>query len=248
MNELKTLADHRNHVQNILSDGPKRWTQLWIPNVSEKFMRLRIALGSAVDFLPVDCVAEEPLTECQKLVSQIEGILGDHEATTLGSLGMAENDLLKYADLMFSLVVDAQCKLAHAEGRIEGYAREIVELKRKLEVREERLREHDRSNPEVRAKVFALTGGKCAYCSVDISDDPSDEKLAFSVEHVVPKDHGGPDHLSNYVPACMPCNNKKRTAHVLEFIHYRLGVVQPTSNVDADRVVEMPVRVLDAAE
>lgn len=72
-------------------------------------------------------------------------------------------------------------------------------------------------DPKVREQVWALTDGKCAYCDCDLGT--KDSKLAtFAIEHVIPRHSGGPDHIANYVPACIGCNSAKGREHVLHFI------------------------------
>jgi predicted restriction endonuclease len=79
---------------------------------------------------------------------------------------------------------------------------------------------HPINDPEVRAKVWAITGGKCAYCGCDLTQgDHESRGTSFSVEHVVPRQHGGPDNIANHVPACASCNSSKSTDHVLTFIN-----------------------------
>ncbi len=62
---------------------------------------------------------------------------------------------------------------------------------------------------EWREKV-ELFGGCCAYCGRD------DVKLGR--EHMVPLSRGGSDDIANIVPACGPCNSKKRTRTASEFL------------------------------
>lgn len=81
---------------------------------------------------------------------------------------------------------------------------------------------HDKSKPEVRQQVWAMTEGKCAYCEIDL-DLSGTTATAFVVEHVVPVSSGGPDNIANYVPACVSCNASKRDGHVLTFIQRRFG-------------------------
>lgn len=83
---------------------------------------------------------------------------------------------------------------------------------------------HQINDPTVRKEVYDLTGGKCAYCDSEIKPDrtavSSDER--FCVEHVVPRSHGGPDNIANYVPSCQACNSAKGDRHVLTFIKRNL--------------------------
>ena len=79
---------------------------------------------------------------------------------------------------------------------------------------------HPINDPSVRASVWALTNGKCAYCDLQIYRDGEApiNQARFVVEHVVPSSMGGPDNLANYVPACMSCNSSKGDRHVLTLI------------------------------
>lgn len=50
-----------------------------------------------------------------------------------------------------------------------------------------------------KATVLARDGHKCAYCG----------KPATTVDHIVPKKHGGDNSYENCVAACLRCNSKK---------------------------------------
>jgi hypothetical protein len=54
---------------------------------------------------------------------------------------------------------------------------------------------------EIREYVFAKWGRKCAYCDK--------ENVPLNLDHVRPRCNGGSDRLSNLVPACIPCNQRK---------------------------------------
>lgn len=100
-----------------------------------------------------------------------------------------------------------------------------------LDQQEARLLEHAKNNPAVRQKVWALTSGHCIYCNVELiltAETPEDWERVFNVDHIVPKSCGGPDHITNYVPACGRCNNDKRDLPVAEFItlkHMKQGTL-----------------------
>jgi 5-methylcytosine-specific restriction endonuclease McrA len=50
---------------------------------------------------------------------------------------------------------------------------------------------------------------RCAYCQ---------GQGDLEVEHMVPLSHGGPHTKDNIVPACGPCNRRKRTHTIFEFL------------------------------
>lgn len=52
-----------------------------------------------------------------------------------------------------------------------------------------------------RKNILRRDGFKCAYCGR--SDIP------LTIDHIIPKAHGGDDTWENLVAACTICNNKK---------------------------------------
>ncbi len=101
--------------------------------------------------------------------------------------------------------------------------RQISEMKAQLaeaNARFERLCEHRLHHEHVRERVWAMTGGKCFYCHVELLKDSTCEgnpRHVFEVDHLVPKSLGGPDHLANFVPACAGCNGEKSNKPFVEF-------------------------------
>lgn len=135
-------------------------------------------------------------------------------------------------DGMFDALEDLQAKCTdctanvhnkYEEASVEGSRakREVAELTSRLVALQSKIKgrvQHNRADPRIRSAVLNMTGGKCAYCDQPISERGEDGKAKFEVEHVVPRSAGGPDHISNYVPACSTCNGQKAAGHVLEFI------------------------------
>lgn len=112
-------------------------------------------------------------------------------------------------------VFDLGAELAAAEKRVEelSYAADLAKAER-----------HPLHDPSVRAKVWALTDGHCAYCGSQLEPDKTNGfSGAFCVEHVVPRAAGGPDNIANYVPSCLGCNSAKGDRHVLVFIRGALA-------------------------
>jgi 5-methylcytosine-specific restriction endonuclease McrA len=50
-----------------------------------------------------------------------------------------------------------------------------------------------------RREVWSRAGSRCEYCGLPQEADPF---LTFHVEHVIAKQHGGRDDLSNLALAC----------------------------------------------
>jgi 5-methylcytosine-specific restriction endonuclease McrA len=103
----------------------------------------------------------------------------------------------------------------------------VVALDQRVKAYERRLKEHATNNSSLREEVFNSTGGLCFYCETQMWDamfgptEGMDPSKAFHIDHIVPKTHGGPDHLSNYIPACARCNMSKGDRSFLEFVKKR---------------------------
>ncbi|MFM0638042.1 HNH endonuclease [Paraburkholderia metrosideri] len=73
--------------------------------------------------------------------------------------------------------------------------------------------------PEQKTSLFnALMkrdGKACFFCFVVTTEEDR------SLEHLVPLSHGGPNHLSNFVIACIPCNTKAGHMSAMEKIRMR---------------------------
>jgi 5-methylcytosine-specific restriction endonuclease McrA len=71
---------------------------------------------------------------------------------------------------------------------------------------------------EVREYLLEKWGRKCAYCGA--------EGVPLQVEHIQPKARGGSDRVSNLALACRPCNEKKGSRPVEEFLKGKPGVLR----------------------
>lgn len=66
-----------------------------------------------------------------------------------------------------------------------------------------RIREH-------RKRIF---GHRCAYCG--------QKPKHLTIDHVIPKSHGGSDEPRNLVPACLSCNGKKKNLDLWDWYKYQ---------------------------
>jgi 5-methylcytosine-specific restriction endonuclease McrA len=55
-----------------------------------------------------------------------------------------------------------------------------------------------------RATIAEQGGWKCYLCPVALTPD------TLTIDHLVPKSHGGDDSEGNLKPCCRPCNRKKQ--------------------------------------
>ena len=63
---------------------------------------------------------------------------------------------------------------------------------------------------EVREYLLEKWGRKCAYCDA--------ENVPLEMEHVHPKARGGSNRVSNLTLACVPCNRRKGTTSLVDFL------------------------------
>lgn len=71
----------------------------------------------------------------------------------------------------------------------------------------------------VRARVFNLCNGHCAYCGceIDPKDMQVDHYLSFEFGFVIAQGKGDIDSEDNYLPSCRSCNYYKSGMHVERF-------------------------------
>ena len=60
-------------------------------------------------------------------------------------------------------------------------------------------------NPTLVRQVFERAGGLCEYCRLPCEFFP----LTFHVDHITPRQHGGPTKLDNLALSCLHCNRHK---------------------------------------
>lgn len=214
MSEASKKQDFEIEIGDAFRNVSIQLSQL-IDKLSTPIMRIQHALtiwdrgeDGQIDVLRV-----------HKLLERVRTELLEGEKIVRHEMLEAECDCLETAEKINEKLV--YCS-GHLEGMVQmvsGLQHDVVSLKNE---RDSRIQEHSPSSPDLRAKVLSLTGGKCAYCDSEITSDADDGKANFVIEHVVPKSCGGPDHFSNYVPACSKCNAHKSAGHVLEFIQRRL--------------------------
>jgi len=121
-----------------------------------------------------------------------------------------------------------------------AHAQELTKVRADLSVQktkaaglEARLREHALNNPVVRDMVWNITGGRCFYCEIELTRERCAEEpnRCFHIDHLVAKSNGGPDHTSNYVPACHRCNVSKGAKSFIEFTSWLKAQREPDLKV-----------------
>lgn len=142
-----------------------------------------------------------PFAEIVKNVEQIE----DHLAQSQGTIR------------------DCRSKVVDHIGALEIPYVDLLLQHNEMTVGRQAATQHAINDPAVRAAVLQLTGGRCAYCDCELEQGTGTTET-FTVEHIVPRESGGPDNIANYVPACKSCNCSKGTGHVITFIKRRVSL------------------------
>lgn len=125
--------------------------------------------------------------------------------------------------------------LSVAEDRVEALsqARRVIAAVSDLQ---EAQRQHElwpaletgaaRTHPAIsrrRREVHARCGGRCFYCSTEVSIDEGE------IEHQLPRALGGENDSLNLVLACAGCNRRKSDRTAIEFLCEHDGSARPTS-------------------
>lgn len=161
--------------------------------------------------------------------------VGEWVATILKSAALDDETTIEDVRFIEFVVEKRAARVDHLREQFAKIWRSLVDKngkleadatthQRKLEELTNRLKEHALHNSDVRDAVWAITGGKCYYCDVELQrcpDEQIDRSRCFHIDHLVPKTAGGPDHLSNYVPACGRCNISKGAKSYVEFLAWR---------------------------
>lgn len=62
--------------------------------------------------------------------------------------------------------------------------------------------------PRIRRDVYRSGKRQCHWCHKPLSLI-GDRGAIMTIEHVIPKSKGGKNKRGNYVPACLPCNQRR---------------------------------------
>ena len=115
-----------------------------------------------------------------------------------------------YRDLVYYEWAKA---IARSAGIRDNFAF-IIDRMTKLRAGEPRMSEIVRED-----RLMAVEGRKeCVYCGAT-------ERLTW--DHLIPRARGGPDTISNQVPACSSCNSSKGDRDAVEWFRSRIGVQIP---------------------
>lgn len=134
-------------------------------------------------------------------------------------LNDAEHDLRLMADAEQPVNIAAAYESVIAVQNCMGAVQKAVAAVVEQQKSDGRLIVHDPADPAVRKAVWDMTDGECVFCHVQMTANIMlpHAPTQFHVDHIVPKAHGGPDHLANYAPTCRSCNIKKGAQPFAQF-------------------------------
>lgn len=196
----------------------EEWFDLLCAVVSVPLLRIQHGVRNIDKVENLECCSET--YEIANSLETITDAIFEAENRLKQKLGALEAHCYHVHDTLKAAAERQRASKSESDQVVAALKRRVNELEWRIK---QRHIEHNPNSPTVRAKVLGLTDGKCAYCNTPISDDQGDGTGTFAVEHVVPKSCGGPDHLTNFVPACPRCNSQKHAGHVVEFIRKRVG-------------------------
>lgn len=64
-----------------------------------------------------------------------------------------------------------------------------------------------------RLSIYIRDGLACIYCGLGIEDG-----VKFTLDHVVPRSHGGSNETQNLATACHQCNTERKDTPILDWL------------------------------
>jgi diadenosine tetraphosphate (Ap4A) HIT family hydrolase len=123
------------------------------------------------------------------------------------------NGITRYGDGLYSLIgaeelsdSERDALLQLCRQRLDGFREQRGE-----EVFAHRSRHRTPISGSVKYRVLTRARGRCECCGAH------EHQRALEVDHIVPKSHGGSDHLSNLQALCFRCNAAKRDTDSTDF-------------------------------
>lgn len=109
------------------------------------------------------------------------------------------------------------------------FAKSMTALKSRINSLEERLRENPSDkgtrtalkNQKYKRRQYAEQKGRCCFCQRRMFADSAvyeAKGLVATIEHVIPKKKGGPNHEDNYKLSCSSDNNNRGTIRYDRFL------------------------------
>ncbi|QNI79659.1 HIT domain-containing protein [Synechococcus sp. RS9909] len=126
---------------------------------------------------------------------------------------MTSNGITSHAGGVYSLIgvddlseIERDALLQLCREKLDAFR-----LKRGDEVFAHRSRHRTAISGSIRYRVFTRAKGRCECCGAH------EHQAALEVDHIIPKNHGGSDDISNFQALCFRCNAGKRDSDSTDF-------------------------------
>jgi len=131
----------------------------------------------------------------------------------VGRVLTSKSDLVRRQGATYELVGGTDLSSLEIEDLVGLCEKQIAayEEKRGAAMWEHRRRGHRAISGTVRYEVLKRARGRCELCGV------SHEIKALEVDHILPRNHGGSDNISNFQALCYTCNASKRDRDSTDF-------------------------------
>ena len=126
---------------------------------------------------------------------------------------LTSNGITSHAGGVYSLIGSADLSDIERDALLQ-LCREKLDsfrLKRGDEVFAHRSRHRAAISGSIRYRVFTRAKGRCECCGAH------EHQAALEVDHIIPKNHGGSDDISNFQALCFRCNAGKRDCDSIDF-------------------------------
>lgn len=100
--------------------------------------------------------------------------------------------------------------------------------------------------PEKRRRIYARDNWQCVWCGVAVGTPKGEPRPIATLDHVIPRAHGGINAAHNLITACMQCNRERCDATAFLFALNRAICAGP-SGLDSSRAErwEAAARILE---
>lgn len=78
-----------------------------------------------------------------------------------------------------------------------------------------------------RTILSSMQNHRCCWCGIYTTEEPG-YKNSATIEHIIPKHHGGSDRLKNLAMSCLRCNNTRGTMDIDKFIE----IIKSSTNLE----------------
>jgi ATP adenylyltransferase len=158
----------------------------------------------------VRSIAREFLSYDEAQVEYYIRIVKRWPKATLTKHGVIDTSERGYFRLTLDLASLTEQERAEIVALCDGKIRQYIEGYKGI-IGDYRYNPDDLSSSSVRYLVLKLANGRCALCGASVKDTPLD------IDHIIPRNQGGTNDLSNLQALCFRCNRAKRDRDFQDF-------------------------------